>query len=70
MKLYTVAILGAILVGECLSLVLSRTNALIHDSIAGTVAVDMASQMIFDSQEAMLAYKKSLHAEHVSQNKD
>lgn len=58
-----IAILGAILVGELLSLVLSKTNGLIHDSIAGTVAVDMASQMIFDSPEDRVAYIKRLHAE-------
>lgn len=58
-----VAILGAIAVGELLSLVLSKTNGLIHDSIAGTVAVDMASQMIFDSPEDRVEYIKRLHAE-------
>ena len=61
-----VAILGAILVGELLSLVLSKTNALIHDSIAGTVAVDMASQMIFETPEERVEYIKRLHAEDVS----
>lgn len=58
-----VAILGAILVGELLSLVLSKTGALIHDSIAGTVAVDMASQRIFESIDDKLDYIKRLHAE-------
>ena len=61
-----IAILGAILVGELLSLVLSRTNGLIHDSIAGTVAVDMASQMIFESPEQRVEYIKRLHAEEAS----
>ena len=35
----------------------------IHDKLAGTVTVDLASQMIFDSPEALLEYKKRLHAE-------
>lgn len=61
-----VAVLGAILVGELLSLVLSKTNSLIHDSIAGTVAVDMASQMIFDTPDAKVAYIKRLHAEQAA----
>ena len=34
-----------------------------HDMISGTVTVDFASQMIFDSAEQMLEYKKKLHAE-------
>ena len=61
-----VAILGAILVGELISLVLSKTNSLIHDSIAGTVAVDMASQMIFETTDEKIEYIKRLHAEEAS----
>lgn len=64
--LIAVAILGAIAVGELLSLLLSKTNGLIHDSIAGTVAVDMASQMIFDSPEERVEYIKRLHAEQTA----
>lgn len=61
-----VAILGAIAVAELLSLILSKTGALIHDSIAGTVAVDMASQQIFESPEERVEYIKRLHAEEAS----
>ncbi len=39
------------------------THALIHDKFAGTVAVDMASQVIFDSVEDLNEYKKRLHEE-------
>ena len=35
----------------------------IHDLIAGTTVVDYASQMIFDSPEALLEYKEKVHAE-------
>lgn len=41
----------------------TRTNSLIHDMLANTVTVDMASQMIFDSHEDLLAYKQKVHAE-------
>lgn len=61
--LIAVVVLGAILVGELLSMVLTRTNSLLHDTIAGTVAVDMASQRIFESPEEQLAYIQRLHAE-------
>ena len=44
----------------------TSTNSLIHDSLANTVAVDMASQMIFDTQEQMIEYKKKLHADIVA----
>ena len=41
----------------------SRNHTVIHDRMADTVAVDMASQMIFDSEEALLEYKKKVSAE-------
>ena len=41
----------------------------IHDAIAGTVTVDFASQMIFDSTEDMLEYKKRIHAEEAERAK-
>ena len=40
-----------------------RNHTPLHDLLAQTVAVDMASQMIFDSPEALLEYKKRIHAE-------
>lgn len=57
------AVLAAILIGEIVSMLISRTNALLHDSISATVAVDMATQMIFDTPEEKIAYIKRLHAE-------
>lgn len=41
----------------------SRQHGPIHDVISGTVAVDFASQMIFDTPEAALEYAKKLHAQ-------
>ena len=41
----------------------TKTNSAIHDVLAYTVAVDLASQMIFESAEQMLEYKKKIHAE-------
>ena len=61
-----IAILGGILVGELLSFALSRTGSLIHDTIAATVAVDMASQRIFETPEERVEYVKRLHAEEAS----
>jgi drug/metabolite transporter (DMT)-like permease len=43
--------------------IVTKTNSAIHDVLAATVAVDIASQMIFDSEEAMIAYKKKIHAQ-------
>ena len=58
--------LAAILILEIVLLIVTHTNSMIHDVLAKTVVVDMASQMIFDSEEDMLAYKKKAHEEYVS----
>ncbi len=44
----------------------SRTNSAIHDMMAATVAVDLNSQMIFESEAELLAYKNKLHAENAA----
>lgn len=60
------AVLAAIVLGNLISVISSKTNNLIHDSISGTVVVDMATQMIFDSMDERVEYIKRLHAEEVS----
>lgn len=56
-------ILGLILLLQVILLIATRTNSALHDLLACTVAVDMASQMMFDSPEALLEYKKRVSAE-------
>ena len=58
-------VIGAILVTEIVFMITSRTNAMIHDKLAQTVAVDMQSQMIFASEAELLAYKAKAHEEMV-----
>ena len=41
----------------------SQQHGPIHDVISGTVAIDFASQMIFDTPEQALEYTKKLHAQ-------
>ena len=43
----------------------TKTNSCIHDVLSYSVTVDMASQMIFESEEALVEYKNKLHAEAV-----
>lgn len=57
-----IVILG-ILVLQIALILSSRTRSAIHDMISGTVTVDIASQMIFETREEMLEYRKKLHAE-------
>lgn len=56
-------ILGLILLLQVILLIATRTNSALHDLLACTVAVDMASQMMFDSPEALLEYQKRISAE-------
>ncbi len=55
--------IAALLIIQAACVLFSYLRTPIHDMISGTVTVDFASQMIFDSTEAMLEYKKKLHAE-------
>ena len=56
-------VIGLILLLQVILLIVTRTNSVLHDLLACTVAVDMASQMIFDSPEALLEHKKRVSAE-------
>ena len=70
MFLGSIGILGPVVVIgiwliQLVMLITSRTNSLIHDSLAQTVAVDMQSQMIFGSELELIAYKQRCHEEMV-----
>lgn len=58
----TIALLG-ILAINLVMLMFSKNRWMIHDALASTVTVDLASQMIFRDREAMIAYKEKVHAE-------
>ncbi len=58
-----IAILGVI---QVVLLIATKTNSPIHDKLASTVTVDISSQMIFDTQEELLEYKKKLHTQQVT----
>ena len=48
---------------QCLMILFTQKRLLIHDALATTVAVDVASQLIFPDRAAMIAYKEKIHAE-------
>ena len=50
---------------EVFLMVKTKTNSCIHDVLSYAVTVDMASQMIFDSEAALVEYKNKIHAEAV-----
>lgn len=59
-------ILFALLCAELLCVVLTRTNSAIHDLLAGTVVVDITSQMIFRTTEELIAFKKQVAADQAA----
>ena len=61
-----ILILGLILLLQVILMIVTHTNSCIHDVLAKTVTVDIASQMIFESEEEMIEYKKKVHAEKVA----
>ena len=58
-----VVIIALVLIGNIGMMLATRTNSAIHDQLSQTVTVDMASQLIFESPEALLEYKQKVHAE-------
>ena len=65
-NIFTLAILGGLLLGQLVCVAATRTNSPIHDLLAGTAAVDMSTQMIFKSREDLLEYTKKLHADEAN----
>lgn len=65
---YLILSLG-IAIGQIAALIVTRNNMALHDLMASTVTVDLASQMIFDSKEALLEYKKQAQAQKAEKAK-
>lgn len=59
-------LLGVLLVAQILIMALTANNSLIHDLLAGTVVVDVASQMIFRDTQDLINYKKKLAREQAN----
>lgn len=63
MGIMGVILAAALLIAQLVCLAVTRTNSAIHDLLAGTVVVDLASQQIFGSTEELIEYTKRIHAE-------
>jgi len=60
------AMLAGLAIAQLVILGATKNRAQIHDLFAGTVVVDFDSQQIFDSHEALIAYKNQMHAEQAA----
>lgn len=58
----TLFLLG-LLLAQVICLIVTKTNSAIHDLLAGTVVIDISSQMIFNSTEELIEFKKKVAAE-------
>lgn len=63
-------VLLALLIAQIAVMASTKTNSLIHDLLAKTVVVDYASQIIFESTDELIEYKKKYYAEMVAAEKD
>ncbi len=61
--LFGLVILFCLALAQIVLLIVTKTRTPIHDIMAHTVTVDIASQMIFDTPEALLEYKQKIQAE-------
>ena len=66
MELFGIAVLVLLAIGQIICLIMTRTWSVLHDVMAGTVAVDMASQMIFETKEEQIEYIKKHHAQEAT----
>lgn len=59
-------ILALIALLQIILLLATRNHTPIHDLLASSVCIDVGSQLIFDTYDDMIAYKKKVHAEQVA----
>ena len=60
-------LLFLLIVAQIILLIFTQARTPLHDMLAGTVTVDFASQLIFDTPEELLEYKKKIHAESMAE---
>ncbi len=60
MGVIATAVIAAIILANFIMLFATKNRLQIHDLLASTVVVDMATQMIFDSPEELLEHKKRI----------
>lgn len=63
-----IVLIGLLILNIVCMCTTKTTRAAIHDLIAGTVVVDNASQMIFETEEALVEYKKRLAQERAERS--
>ena len=66
---FGILMLCAISIAQIIALVSTRrTRSALHDLLSDTVTVDLASQLIFDSEEELILFKEEQHAKMVERS--
>lgn len=55
-------------IAQIVLMIVTRTNSAIHDLLSDSVVVELSSQMIFDTEDDLLEYKKRMSAENAAQS--
>lgn len=63
MPLFSVMGFALLFIIQFVCIVATRYHTPIHELMSATVSVDMSSQTIFDTPEALMEYKKQLHSQ-------
>ena len=58
--------IAGILVAQVTLLIVNKNHCLLHDLASGTVAVDLSTQMVFDTMDDLVDYKTKLQAEQAA----
>ncbi len=66
LNLLVLLLVAILFIAQVICVIITETNSPIHDLLAGTVVVDGVGQMIFNSEEEMLEFKKQQHAEQIA----
>lgn len=67
--IFGIIMLAVIFIAQAISLIVTRrTRSALHDLLSYTVTVDLASQLIFDTEAELIKYKEEQHAKMVERS--
>lgn len=67
MGILALVLVAALLILQLVLVIATKNNCFVHDILANTVVVDLQSQMIFDSTQALISYKEELSKQESEQ---
>jgi len=68
--IFGLILLGIMIIAEIVTVAKSGTNSFLHDLLADSVVIDWDSQLIFENEEALAAYRAEKEAEELQKTDD